>query len=141
MSVQSTRNQKIAQEGQKKSKAKQYGGSVTRLATMPVGVVKDMMQGGLIQAGKNFIPRMRNIVTGSTLTNRAEVKPRKGKTTTTETSGKANEAAERATEQIERAQDKATSNTSSDRENISSGDTTLRAEDDDDEDNSEKHKD
>lgn len=141
MSIQSTRNQKVMQEEQKRSKAKQYGGAVTRLATLPVGVVKDMMQGGLIQAGKNFIPRMRNIVTGSTLTNRAELKPKKGKRTTTETSEKANEAAERVTEQTERAQDKATSNTSSDRENISSGDTTLRAEDDDDEDNSEKHKD
>lgn len=76
MSVHSNRNQTVKQEGQKPNKAKQYGGAATRLATMPVGVVKDLMQGGVIQAGKNFIPRLRNIVTGSTMTSRAEVKPK-----------------------------------------------------------------
>ncbi len=77
MSVKSTRNQTVKPENKKKSNAKQYGGAVTRLATMPVGVVKDLMQGGVIQAGKNFGPRLRNVATGSTLTNKAEVKPKK----------------------------------------------------------------
>lgn len=80
MSVHSTRNQTVkpANKPQPKStKAKQYGGMVTRLASLPVGTVKDLMQGGIIQAGKNFIPRLRNIATGTTLTNRAEVKPKK----------------------------------------------------------------
>ena len=71
MSIHSTRNQTVRQDGQKPTtkaaKAKQYGGAVTRLATMPVGTVKDLMQGGIIQAGKNFIPRLRNVVTGTTL--------------------------------------------------------------------------
>ena len=80
MSVNSTRNQTVKPENKKKSKPKQYGGAVTRLATMPVGVAKDLMQGGVIQAGKNFVPRLRNVATGSTLTNRAEVKPKKPKT-------------------------------------------------------------
>ena len=34
------------------------------------------MQGGIIQAGKNLGPRLRNVATGSTLTNRAEVRPK-----------------------------------------------------------------
>ena len=34
----------------------------TRLATLPAGVLKDMIQGGVITAGKNFIPRVKNIV-------------------------------------------------------------------------------
>lgn len=76
MALHSTRNQQTMQQGQKTKaqKAKQYGGAVTRLATMPVGVLKDFMQGGIIQATKNLGPRLRNIVTGTTLTSRAEVR-------------------------------------------------------------------
>ncbi len=78
MSLQSTRNQKPMAQGErtKAQKAMQYGGAVTRLATMPVGVVKDLMQGGVIQAGKNIGPRLRNVAKGTTLTTRAEVKPK-----------------------------------------------------------------
>lgn len=74
MSVHSTRNQTVISQDKKINKAKQYGGALTRLATLPVGVVKDLMQGGVIQAGKNFVPRLRNVVKGDTLTNRAAVK-------------------------------------------------------------------
>lgn len=112
MSVHSTRNQTVAPEGKQKNKAKQYGGAVTRLATMPVGVVKDLMQGGLIQAGKNFIPRLRNVATGDTLTNRAEVKPKKPKgekATQANQTQRANQAAKKAEEAVDK-------NTSSTRE-------------------------
>lgn len=46
----------------------------TRLATLPAGVLKDMIQGGVITAGKNFIPRVRNIVQGKSVVNRAVVR-------------------------------------------------------------------
>lgn len=46
----------------------------TRLATMPAGVLKDMIQGGVITAGKNFIPRVRNIVQGKSVVNHAVVR-------------------------------------------------------------------
>lgn len=150
VAVHSTRNQKVVQEGQARSKAKQYGGAVTRLATMPVGVVKDLMQGGVIQAGKNFVPRLRNVVKGDTLINRAEVKPKKSKTdTVAEATDKAKKAEETA----------ATADTGSTRESdsgggaspeateptsdTSSGRTSLRPkeEDNDGEDHTEEHKD
>ena len=47
---------------------------VTRLATLPAGVLKDMIQGGVITAGKNFIPRVKNVIQGKSVVNRAEVK-------------------------------------------------------------------
>ena len=46
----------------------------TRLATMPVGVLKDLIQGGVIVAGKNFGARVKNVLKGSTVINRADVK-------------------------------------------------------------------
>ena len=46
----------------------------TRLATLPAGVLKDMIQGGVITAGKNFIPRVKNVIQGKSVVNRAEVK-------------------------------------------------------------------
>ncbi len=142
MSIHSTRNQTVRQEGQKAAtkatKAKQYGGAVTRLATMPVGTVKDLMQGGIIQAGKNFVPRLRNVVTGTTLTNRAEIFPKK---TAAETTSEATEKGKKIAEEV-------TSDTSSDRGADDSGgggsggttDTTsTRKEDDSNEDNPEEH--
>ncbi len=72
-SLHSTRNQRVVQEGQKKSKAKQIGGFGTRLATLPAGILRDFSKGGLIQVGKNFIPRMRNLFTGDTLISRADI--------------------------------------------------------------------
>ena len=72
-SLHSTRNQRVVQEGQKKSKAKQIGGFGTRLATLPAGILRDFSKGGLIQVGKNFVPRMRNLFTGDTMISRADV--------------------------------------------------------------------
>ena len=46
----------------------------TRLATLPAGMLKDMIQGGAITAGKNFIPRVRNIVQGNSAVNHAVVR-------------------------------------------------------------------
>ena len=72
-SLHSTRNQRVVQEGQKKSKAKQIGGFGTRLATLPAGILRDFSKGGLIQIGKNFVPRMRNLFTGDTMISRADI--------------------------------------------------------------------
>lgn len=72
-SLHSTRNQRVVQEGQKKSKAKQIGGFGTRLATLPAGILRDFSKGGLIQVGKNFVPRMRNLFTGDTMISRADI--------------------------------------------------------------------
>lgn len=72
-SLHSTRNQRVVQEGQKKSKAKQIGGFGTRLATLPAGILRDFSKGGLIQVGKNFIPRIRNLFTGDTMISRADI--------------------------------------------------------------------
>lgn len=72
-SLHSTRNQRVVQEGAKKNKVKQVAGFGTRLATLPIGMLKDFSKGGLIQVGKNFIPRMRNLFKGDTLLSRADV--------------------------------------------------------------------
>ena len=37
-------------------------------------MLKDMIQGGVITAGKNFIPRVRNIVQGKSVVNHAVVR-------------------------------------------------------------------
>lgn len=46
----------------------------TRLSTLPAGVLKDFIQGGVIVAGKNFGARVRNVLKGNTVINRADVK-------------------------------------------------------------------
>ena len=74
MSAHSMRNQQIQVDNKSKSKAKKIAGAPIRLATMPIGVMKDLMQGGVIQAGKNFFPRLRNVVKGDTFTNKAVIK-------------------------------------------------------------------
>ncbi len=45
----------------------------TRLATLPAGILKDLIQGGVITAGKNFIPRVRNVMKGQSIVNHADV--------------------------------------------------------------------
>lgn len=64
-------------EQQHKSKSAKVGGAVkgiTRIATLPAGVAKDLIQGGIIVAGKNFMPRVQNVLKGNSVVNRAEVK-------------------------------------------------------------------
>ncbi|MBD5100734.1 MAG: hypothetical protein HDT29_05680 [Clostridiales bacterium] len=46
----------------------------TRLATLPAGIAKDLIQGGIIVAGKNFGPRVRNVLKGTSIFNHADVK-------------------------------------------------------------------
>lgn len=80
MTVNSNQNQKVmdtnSAEKTKAQKVKQAVAAPIRLATMPVGVVKDIMQGGIVTAGKNFVPRLKNVVKGTSITNRAVVKPK-----------------------------------------------------------------
>lgn len=119
MSVHSNRNQRVVQENSKHpkaDKAKQIAGAPLRLATLPVGVVKDLMQGGLITAGKNFIPRLKNVAVGNTLTNHADVKPQKPKA----------EAAARATHATKKAEIVLNK---TNRTNEKSGKTTLLPKD------------
>jgi len=51
------------------SKLKKYGGMPTRIATMPIGMIKDLTQGGIVGMGKNFVPRIKNIATGDNFIN------------------------------------------------------------------------
>lgn len=51
------------------SKMARYGKMPTRIASLPLGVMKDIASGGLVGAGKNFIPRLNNVVKGNTLIN------------------------------------------------------------------------
>lgn len=155
MSVHSTRNQRVVQEGSKHpkvDKAKQIAGAPLRLATLPVGVVKDLMQGGIITAGKNFIPRLKNVAVGKTLVNRADVKPKKPKE---ERVAQATDAAKKVEDTVQKEEDKESTDTSSTRTTDStssdtsptedtevSGSTTLTPkEGEEDADHSEEHKD
>jgi hypothetical protein len=55
-----------------------FWGAGARLATMPVGMAHDLASGGLITMGKNFMPRLKNVVAGGGYANHAEVnKPKK----------------------------------------------------------------
>lgn len=45
----------------------------TRLATLPAGIAKDLIQGGIIVAGKNFIPRVKNVLKGTSVVSHADV--------------------------------------------------------------------
>ena len=56
------------------SKLAKYGGIPTRIATMPLGMIKDLTQGGVVGMGKNFIPRVKNIATGDSFVNHAQGK-------------------------------------------------------------------
>jgi len=81
--INSNRNQRVTnnnkgKDGQKKKltagqTTARVAGGVGRLATLPVGMLKDLMQGGVITAGKNAWPRLRNIATGRGVCNRAAV--------------------------------------------------------------------
>lgn len=51
------------------TKASRYGKMPTRIASLPIGVMKDLATGGVVGAGKNFIPRLNNVVKGNTIFN------------------------------------------------------------------------
>ena len=54
------------------SKLAKYGGMPTRIATMPIGMIKDLAEGGVVGMAKNFVPRAKNIATGDSLFNHAQ---------------------------------------------------------------------
>lgn len=54
------------------SKLAKYGGMPTRIATMPIGMIKDLTQGGVVGMGKNFVPRIKNIAQGDSFVNHAQ---------------------------------------------------------------------
>ena len=56
------------------SKLARYGGMPTRIATMPIGMMKDLAEGGIVGMGRNFIPRVKNIATGDSIVNHAQGK-------------------------------------------------------------------
>ena len=54
------------------SKLTRYGKMPTRIATLPIAVMKDVVNGGLVGAGKNIVPRLKNVVKGDTTFNHAQ---------------------------------------------------------------------
>ena len=56
------------------SKLARYGGMPTRIATMPIGMIKDLATGGIVGMTKNIIPRAKNIVKGDSIVNHAQGK-------------------------------------------------------------------
>lgn len=56
------------------SKLAKYGGMPTRIATMPIGMIKDLATGGIVGMTKNIIPRAKNIVKGDSIVNHAQGK-------------------------------------------------------------------
>lgn len=56
------------------SKLAKYGGIPTRIATMPIGMIKDFAEGGLVGMTKNFIPRAKNAIKGDSILNHPQGK-------------------------------------------------------------------
>ena len=50
-----------------------------RIATMPIGMIKDFVEGGIVGMGKNIGPRMKNIATGDSMLNHAQFIDKKAK--------------------------------------------------------------
>lgn len=71
-SEESSAVSEVAQAKQKVSFGSAVKGA-TRLATLPAGILKDLIQGGVIVAGKNFGPRVRNVLKGDSIVNHAVV--------------------------------------------------------------------
>lgn len=51
------------------SKLSRYGKMPTRIASLPIGVMKDLATGGIVGVSKNFVPRLNNVIKGNTLFN------------------------------------------------------------------------
>lgn len=58
-----------------------YGRMPSRIATLPLGVMKDVVSGGVVGAGKNFGARVNNVIHGGSVFNHAQprVKPNTNK--------------------------------------------------------------
>jgi hypothetical protein len=78
--LHSDRNRRTIDPNKKFNHAKHALAKPLRMATMPVGMLHDLARGGVIQMGRNFMPRLNNLKHGDTLFNRADVeKPLKPK--------------------------------------------------------------
>ncbi len=55
-------------------KVSQYAGMPTRLATMPIGMIKDLANEGVVGMARNFIPRAKNVATGHNIVNHPQAK-------------------------------------------------------------------
>ena len=56
------------------NRAQKILGGVTRFATMPVGMLHDISQGGVIAMGKNFSGRLNNALHGNSIVNHNDIK-------------------------------------------------------------------
>ncbi|MBQ7466854.1 MAG: hypothetical protein IJS74_02145 [Clostridia bacterium] len=54
------------------SKLSRYAKMPSRIATLPIGMMKDLANGGIVGMGKNFVPRVNNVIKGDTLFNHAQ---------------------------------------------------------------------
>lgn len=70
-SIHSDRNRHTTTKSTDRNTGQKIG-VVSRAATLPVGVAKDIVQGGLTTAGKNIKHRIDNVAHGTTYTNRAD---------------------------------------------------------------------
>ena len=75
-SVNAQVSKPIVEKADKTSKAKRMATMPTRIATMPIGVIKDFAKGGIVGASRNIGPRARNVVKGDSVVNHAEIKPK-----------------------------------------------------------------
>ena len=66
----------IVSKADQTSKVKRMATMPTRIATMPIGVIKDFAKGGIVGASRNIGPRARNVVKGDSVVNHAEIKPK-----------------------------------------------------------------
>ena len=73
-SIHSQRNRHIKRNDTDNSAGviKKLSKGTLRLATLPAGILKDLLQGGVITAGKNFIPRVKNVISGNSIVNHAD---------------------------------------------------------------------
>ncbi len=74
---------KAVESNDNATKTARYAKMPTRIASMPLGVMKDLVSGGLVGVGKNFIPRMNNVIKGDTVFNHAQVIKKKTDSTKT----------------------------------------------------------
>lgn len=76
---------KAVESNDNATKTARYAKMPTRIASMPLGVMKDLVSGGLVGVGKNFIPRMNNVIKGDTVFNHAQTIKKKTDLTKTTT--------------------------------------------------------
>jgi len=58
-------------------KLSRYRKMPTRIATLPIAVMKDVVNGGLVDAGKNIVLRLKKVVKDDTTFNHAQIDNKK----------------------------------------------------------------